>query len=79
MNRIARLGFVGRWMLVGPFDNDGKVGLATAYEPEKDLQLPLDIVRDYDGKDHKPVRWRMLPVANPIATSRSKSLGFIFS
>jgi tetratricopeptide (TPR) repeat protein len=64
-NRIAHLGFIGRWMLLGPFDNDGKVGLTAAYEPEKELQLPLDIVRDYDGKDHKQVRWRMLPVVSP--------------
>jgi hypothetical protein len=64
-NRIARLGYVGRWMLVGPFDNDGKVGLAAPFEPEKDLERPLDLVRDYDGKDHKPVRWRMVPAVSP--------------
>lgn len=63
--RIARLGFIGRWMLVGPFDNDGKVGLGTPYEPEKELELPLDLVRDFDGKDHKPVRWRMVPPVSP--------------
>jgi cellulose synthase operon protein C len=63
--RIAGLGFVGRWMLVGPFDNDGKAGLGTPYDPEKELEFPLDLVRDYDGKDHKPVRWRMLPTVSP--------------
>jgi tetratricopeptide (TPR) repeat protein len=63
--RIARLGFVGKWMSVGPFENDGKVGLDTAYEPEKELELPLNLTRDYDGKDHRPVRWRLLPDVSP--------------
>jgi cellulose synthase operon protein C len=63
--RIARLGYVGRWMLVGPFDNDGRAGLATAFDVEKDLELPLDLTHDYDGKDHHPVRWRMLPAVSP--------------
>jgi cellulose synthase operon protein C len=63
--RIARLGYVGKWMLVGPFDNEGKAGLATAYDPEKELEVPLDLLRDYDGKDHKPVRWRLLPAVSP--------------
>jgi tetratricopeptide (TPR) repeat protein len=63
--RIDRLGYVGKWMLVGPFDNEGKGGHATAFDPEKEQQVPLDVVRDYDGKDHKPVRWRLLPAVSP--------------
>jgi transglutaminase-like putative cysteine protease len=63
--RIAHLGYVGKWMLLGPFDNEGKAGLATAYDPEKELEVPLDLLRDYDGKDHKPVRWRLLPTVSP--------------
>lgn len=63
--RIARLGFVGKWMLVGPFDNDGKSGFAQAFEPEKEQQLPLNLTHDYDGKDHRRVRWRMLPAVSP--------------
>jgi cellulose synthase operon protein C len=63
--RIARLGYVGNWMLVGPFDNDGKVGLDAAFDPEKEQELPLNLTRDYDGKNHKPVRWRLLPAASP--------------
>jgi tetratricopeptide (TPR) repeat protein len=63
--RIDRLGYVGKWMLVGPFDNEGKSGHGTAYDPEKEQQVPLDLVRDYDGKDHKPVRWRLLPAVSP--------------
>ncbi len=63
--RIARLGYVGNWMVVGPFENDGKVGLEAAYDPEKEQELPLDLTHDYDGKNHKPVRWRLLPPASP--------------
>jgi tetratricopeptide (TPR) repeat protein len=63
--RIARLGYVGKWMLVGPFDNDGKAGLAEAFDPEKEQQLPINLTRDYDGKSHRPVRWRPLPPVSP--------------
>ncbi len=63
--RIDRLGYVGKWMLVGPFDNEGKGGLATTFDPEQQLELPLDLTRDYDGKDHRPVRWRLLPAVSP--------------
>jgi hypothetical protein len=63
--RIARLGYVGNWMLVGPFENDGKVGLDAAFDPEKELELPLNLTHDYDGKSHRPVRWRPLPPASP--------------
>ncbi|MDP9000338.1 MAG: DUF3857 domain-containing protein, partial [Myxococcota bacterium] len=63
--RIARLGFVGRWMVVGPFENEGKSGFDTTYDPEKEQGLPINLTRDHDGKDHKPVRWRMLPADSP--------------
>src|SRR6202142_1523201 len=63
--RIARLAYVGQWMMVGPFENDGKVGLDTQYDPEKEQDVPLKLAQDYDGKDHKPVRWRLLPPASP--------------
>jgi tetratricopeptide (TPR) repeat protein len=64
-DRIARLGYVGTWMLVGPFDNDGKAGVAASYDPEKEQGLPLNLTRDYDGKEHRPVRWRLLPAVSP--------------
>jgi tetratricopeptide (TPR) repeat protein len=63
--RIARLGYVGSWMLVGPFENDGKIGLDVAYDPEKEQELPLNLTRDYDGKARRPVRWRLLPPVSP--------------
>lgn len=59
--RVARLGYVSRWMVVGPFDNEGKAGLRFPYEPEKDQTLPIDLTRTMDGKSHKPVKWRVVP------------------
>ncbi|MGO9839104.1 MAG: DUF3857 domain-containing protein [Polyangiaceae bacterium] len=64
-SRIARLGYVGNWMLAGPFDNDGKAGLGAEYDPEKEQAVPLNLTRDYDGKEHRPVRWRLLPAVSP--------------
>src|SRR5208337_3129867 len=49
--RLERLGYVGQWMMLGPFDNDGKAGFSTPYEPEADLALPLNLAHEYDGKD----------------------------
>lgn len=63
--RIAHLGFVSDWMLLGPFDNDGKAGFLAELDPEKEYDTPLNLARDYDGKDHRPVRWRLLPPASP--------------
>jgi tetratricopeptide (TPR) repeat protein len=63
--RIAQLGYIGKWMLAGPFDNDGKAGLLAEYDPEKEQALPLNLTRDYDGKEHHPVRWRLLPAVSP--------------
>ena len=63
--RIERLAFVGKWMVVGPFENDGKIGFETPYDPEKEQETPIKLTRDYDGKDHKPVRWRLLPPVSP--------------
>jgi tetratricopeptide (TPR) repeat protein len=65
--RIAHLGYLGNWMLAGPFENDGKSGFDVAFEPEKEQELPLNLTHDYDGKSHRPVRWRMLPSVSPYA------------
>ncbi|MGA2449531.1 MAG: DUF3857 domain-containing protein [Polyangiaceae bacterium] len=64
-NRIARLGYVGHWAIVGPFDNDAKAGFETDFGPEKDFARAVDPSREFDGKDHRPVRWRVLPPVSP--------------
>ncbi|MGD0679381.1 MAG: DUF3857 domain-containing protein, partial [Polyangiaceae bacterium] len=63
--RIARLGYVDQWMLLGPFDNDGKTGFSRDDGPEADQTGPLNLTRDYEGKDHRLARWRLLPQVSP--------------
>src|SRR5260370_21224925 len=60
--RIARLGYVSRWMLLGPFDNDGKTGLPARYEPAVQGVQPINLAHDYQRNDHKRLR---LPVDSP--------------
>jgi hypothetical protein len=62
---VTKLGYIGSWLLAGPFENDGKSGLAAVYGPEQELELAIDMTREYEGKDHKPVHWRPLPDVSP--------------
>ncbi len=61
--RVAALGFVSKWLVVGPFDNEGKSGLLRLYEPETEPS-PLGS-KLYDGKERK-VQWRSASVAAPF-------------
>ncbi len=58
--KIQSLGFVERWMVIGPFDNEGKTGLLMPYGPEEDRQAAPNLLRAYDGKE-RTVRWRVAP------------------
>jgi len=50
--RAARaLGYVDRWMVVGPFDNEGKAGFEQAFGPESDFATPIVPGRAYSGKE----------------------------
>ena len=53
---LARLGFVERWLLLGPFDDEGKKGLETAYPPERSIELAARL----PGKVRE-VAWRAVP------------------
>ena len=57
---VERLGFVSRWITVGPFDNDNKTGFGRAFGPELELSGPIVAGRAFDGKE-RPVRWRVPP------------------
>jgi tetratricopeptide (TPR) repeat protein/transglutaminase-like putative cysteine protease len=63
-SRVTKLGFVDRWMAVGPFDNEGKTGLDKAYGPEEERLLPPNMTRTYTGKE-RSVRWRVVPRVSP--------------
>lgn len=62
--KIRELGFVDRFLVVGPFDNEGKAGSAADLGPELDLAEPLSTARAYDGKE-RTVRWRVAPNVYP--------------
>lgn len=61
--KIARLGFIDRWMVLGPFDNEGKAGLEKSYGPEDEREAP-SLTRTYTGKE-RSIRWRILPSVSP--------------
>jgi tetratricopeptide (TPR) repeat protein len=52
------LGYVSRWRVVGPFDDESKVGFEAEYPPEKDGAFQ----GSYEGKGHS-VAWKDVPVA----------------
>ncbi|MCA9600261.1 MAG: DUF3857 domain-containing protein [Myxococcales bacterium] len=62
--KIAALGYIDQWLVVGPFDNEGKQGLAEDQGPEAELTQPIVPGRAYSGKE-RPVRWRVVPKAFP--------------
>jgi tetratricopeptide (TPR) repeat protein/transglutaminase-like putative cysteine protease len=62
--RIRELGFVSRWIVAGPFDNEGKAGLDRGFGPELELGDPLSMARTYDGKERQ-VGNRLTPDAFP--------------
>jgi cellulose synthase operon protein C len=49
--RVKDLGFTSRWIVVGPFDNEGKGGLDRAFGPETDIAEALSLTKPYEGKE----------------------------
>jgi hypothetical protein len=45
---------LGKWSFIGPFSNDGNRGFATAYPPEREINL----ARKYAGRNGEPAAWR---------------------
>lgn len=57
---VEELGYLTRWRVIGPFDNEGKAGFDRATPPEDArLQAP-DLQATYPGRE-RPVRWRDFP------------------
>ena len=71
--KIKKLGFVDRWLVVGPFDNEGKTGFDVEIGPERDFAQPIVPGRAYSGKE-RPVRWRNVPLAFPYGWLDSSAL-----
>src|SRR4051812_24285659 len=47
--RISELGYVDRWLVLGPFDNTGKTGYGAVQGPESELNDPAVWERTYAG------------------------------
>jgi transglutaminase-like putative cysteine protease/Tfp pilus assembly protein PilF len=62
--QIRALGYVDRFLVIGPFDNEGKAGLDTAFGPELAFGSPIVPGRAESGKE-RPVRWRAVPQEFP--------------
>lgn len=58
--KIAELGYVSEWLVVGPFDNEGKGGFDTELGPESQWERPLLPGQVYTGKE-RPVAYRKTP------------------
>jgi cellulose synthase operon protein C len=79
---IQQLGFVTDYLVIGPFDNEGKVGFNTAYPPEKEISLDTS----YQGKlvDAKWLRpaakpdWGIINLGNILRPSE-KVTGYILT
>jgi cellulose synthase operon protein C len=64
-DRVRALGYVSSFLVVGPFDNDGKAGLDQVFEPEAELTAPITPGRAFAGKE-RPVRYRGVSNAFPF-------------
>ena len=62
--KIRSLGYVDRWLVLGPFQNEGKAGLESEHGPEADLGAALAPSKAYQGVVHQ-VRWRSATDAFP--------------
>ncbi len=57
---IEELGYVQRWRVIGPFDNEGKAGFEREFPPEAGRDEPVDLAAEHQGKV-RAVRWRTYP------------------
>lgn len=57
---VKELGYVSEWLVVGPFDNEGKAGLDTEQGLEAQWNQPILPGQVYTGKE-RPVAYRTTP------------------
>ncbi|HEX2679157.1 MAG TPA: DUF3857 domain-containing protein, partial [Polyangiales bacterium] len=57
---FSDLGYVTRFRVIGPFDNEGKAGFDTETPPEQKRMEAPDPLAHYPGRE-RPVAWRELP------------------
>lgn len=57
---LDELGYLRDWRVVGPFDNEGKVGFAREYPPEAQRNDVIPADAQYEGRE-RAVEWRAMP------------------
>lgn len=57
---FEELGFLRDFFVVGPFDNEGKLGFLSDFEPDAGQAEPIVPGQAFSGKE-RPVRWRKVP------------------
>lgn len=63
--RVADLGYVRDWLIVGPFENQNRTGLGERHGPELELDAPIVEGRAYPGKV-RPVSHRAAPLVHRL-------------
>lgn len=58
--RFDEIGYLRRFRVVGPFDNEGKQGLSRVFPPERQQDAPSDLNAEFEGRE-RPVRFRSYP------------------
>ncbi|MEZ4393765.1 MAG: DUF3857 domain-containing protein [Polyangiales bacterium] len=57
---LRELGWITRWSVVGPFENEGRNAFARVLPPEQDRGAPPSPEATFEGLE-RPVRWRVMP------------------
>jgi tetratricopeptide (TPR) repeat protein len=58
--RLDELGYISRFRVIGPFDNEGKSGFDTETPPEQKRNEAPDLQASFPGRE-RPVSWRAYP------------------
>ena len=51
---------MSKWLVVGPFDNEGKGGMDRSFGPDDERTKPIAVAHSYEGKE-RLVHWRVAP------------------
>jgi len=67
------IGFIKKWLFIGSFDNEGKIGFDKVYPPETEINLDAR----YEGKKFSAV-WRLMPFESPYGEIYLKRMLYPF-
>jgi tetratricopeptide (TPR) repeat protein/transglutaminase-like putative cysteine protease len=61
--KLLNNGYISNYWITGPFDNDGKSGLDTAFGPEA---AKIDRTSRFEGKERRAASWRKVTLQGPF-------------